>query len=261
MRYHIRRYCHGLGKIRQWLPLVFLPPVVYLLAASAAPDRFSVIQKIAVQKTAPIALSRTPVDIMPMAEMTSRPAELFLDEFAVQDLAKAVQTVPGLKKETASRNLRDAVESSMTLKPADDAAVLLSYYGDDAALGKMLVNFYTQRLVSRSKDGQVRSMRDPNRAGAETSLMPQAQAAPQGEMYVQEHRAFWRPDRLLPSAGILAGALGFWFILAGFVELADPAFKSERQISRYLDLPVIGVMPDLNSIKRRFSTSGSCIRR
>jgi hypothetical protein len=68
-------------------------------------------------------------------------------------------------------------------------------------------------------------------------------------LLVVEQRTFWRSDRLL--LGILAGALMLWFILAGFVELADPSFKSERQISRYLDLPVIGVMPDLNPLVRR----------
>ena len=45
MRYYIRQYCHGMWRIRQLLPLVFLPSIVYLLVASAAPDRFSVIQK------------------------------------------------------------------------------------------------------------------------------------------------------------------------------------------------------------------------
>jgi hypothetical protein len=268
MRYYIRRYCHGSWRIRQWLPLVFLPSVVYLLVVSATPDRFSIIQKVAVQKTAPIALSRTPVDTLPMAEMASRPAELFLDDFAILDLGNATQSVPGLKKEIASRDLRGVIERSMTLKPADDASVLLSYSGRDVELGKILVNFYVQRLISRSKDGLFRSKRNLNRAGAgalETNGGPallqasrpagteseMSPAAPEGEMRIQEHRSFWRADRLFPSVGILAGALLLWFILAGFVELADPAFKSERQISRYLDLPVIGVMPDLDPLIQR----------
>jgi hypothetical protein len=251
MHYYIRRYCHGLWRLRQWLPIVFLPSVVYLLVVSAAPDRFSIIQKVDVQKTAPIALSRTPVDTLPMAEMISRPAELFLDDFAILDLANAVQAVPGLKKETASRNLRGVIEGSMTLKPADDASVLLGYYGSDVDLGKMVVKFYTQRLVSRSKDGLVRSTRNLNRSGAESAMSQPQPAAPDGEMRIQEHRTYWRPDRLLPAAGILAGALVLWLILAGFAELADPSFKSERQISRYLDLPVIGVMPDLDPLVRR----------
>jgi hypothetical protein len=250
MRFYIQRYCRGLWRIRKWLPLVFLPPVVYLLVVSAAPDRFSVTQKISVQGNTPVALSRSPVDTLSMAEMTSRPAELFLDDFAILDLANAAQAVPGLKKETASRNLSGAIESSMTLKPADDDAVLLSYYGRDVELGKMLVNYYTQRLVGRSKDGLIRGMRNLNRSGAQSAMLQPQPAAPDGEMRIQEHRTFWRPDRLFPALGILAGVLMLWLILAGFVELADTSFKSERQISRYLDLPVIGVMPDLEPLVR-----------
>ena len=156
----------------------------------------------------------------------------------------------------------------MSLKAADDAHVLLSYYGRDVEMGKMLVNFYTQRLVSRSKDGLVRSMRNLNRtsgsdragglqyssrqdAPALSHLSHSQPAAPEGEVIIQEHRIFWRSDRLLPAAVILAGSLVLWLILAGFVEWADPSFKSERQISRYLDLPVIGVMPDLEPLVRR----------
>ena len=32
------------------------------------------------------------------------------------------------------------------------------------------------------------------------------------------------------------------------LEWMDPSFKSERQIARYLDVPVLGSMPDLNKI-------------
>jgi len=264
MRYYIRQYCHGLWRIRQWLPLVFLPSVVYLLVVSAAPDRFSVIQKVAVQKTAPISLSRTPLDVMPMSDMISRPAELFLDEFAILDLGNAVQVVPGMRKENASRNLRGVIESSMSLKPADDSSVLLNYYGRDVELGKIMVNFYTQRLVNRSRDGLVRNMRNLNRAGAsetngaarpagaESATMSQSQpAAPEGDVSIQEYRTFWRSDRLFPSVGMLGGTLMLWLIMAGFVGWVYPTFKSEGQISRYLDLPVIGTIPDLVPLIQR----------
>ena len=157
----------------------------------------------------------------------------------------------------------------MTLNPADDGSVLLSYYGHDIDLGKILVDFYTQRLIARSKDGLVRSMRNPARAGvSETSGGPpqlhaarpagtdsamssSRPAATEGAMRIHEHRTFWRPDRLLPALEILAGALVIWLILAGFVELADPSLKTERQVSRYLDLPVIGAMPDLDQLYQR----------
>ncbi len=61
-------------------------------------------------------------------------------------------------------NCVGVIESSMTLKTVDDAHVLLSYYGHNPELGKMLVNYYTQRLISRTKDGLARNIRNLNRA-------------------------------------------------------------------------------------------------
>jgi hypothetical protein len=276
MHYYIQRYRHGLWKLRRWLPLVFLPPVIYLLVAAVAPDRFSVSQTIVVKKTAPIALSRTPVDIMTMEELAANPAGLFLDDVAVMDVTKSVgQSVHGLKEDAASLNLRDVIANSMSLKTADGEHVLLSYYGRDVEMGKLLVNYYIQRLVNRSKEGLVRSARNLNRtsggseskgppgfqptpnddaAGAEPTLHHLQPAAPEGNLIIEEHRVFWRSDRLLPAAGILAGSLVFMLILAVFVEWTDPSFKTERQISRYLDLRVIGVMPNLEPLVRRMKS-------
>jgi hypothetical protein len=90
MRYYLKRYRNGMQRIKQWLPLVLLPSVIYILLAAALPDRFFVTQKMAVQKTAPIALSRTPVDCLPMTELLSRPAELFLDDISMMDLTKQI---------------------------------------------------------------------------------------------------------------------------------------------------------------------------
>ncbi|MBI5589809.1 MAG: hypothetical protein HY881_04950 [Deltaproteobacteria bacterium] len=277
MIYYIRRYRLGLRKIRVWLPFVFLPLAIYLLVAAAVPDRFYVTQMLAVQKTAPIALSKTPVDIILMGEMASNPAWLFLDDFAITDLIKYVEmTLHGRKEDATSRNLRGVIENSMSLKTADEAHVLLSYYGHDADMGKMLVNYYTQRLVSRSKDGLIRSTKKLDRANTsenngppriqpvrkdapdtESTLFPSQSAVPEGDIIVQGHRIFWRSSRLLPAAMILAGSLVLMFILAGFVEWIDPSFKSERQTSRYLDLRIIGVMPNLEPLVLRMKPKGT----
>jgi capsular polysaccharide biosynthesis protein len=50
---------------------------------------------------------------------------------------------------------------------------------------------------------------------------------------------------------ILGGAMLVMFMLAGVAEWTDLSFKSERQVSRYLNIPVIGVIPDLDPLFRR----------
>jgi capsular polysaccharide biosynthesis protein len=47
-------------------------------------------------------------------------------------------------------------------------------------------------------------------------------------------------------------------IIIGLMEWADPAFKSERQVARYLDLSIIGSLPDLQKISRALA-EGSAI--
>jgi hypothetical protein len=265
MRYYFKRYRNGMQRIKQWLPLVLLPLAVYLLAAGASPDRFSVTQKIAVQKTAPIALSRTPVDCLPMAELLSRPAELFLDDFAMMELTKQILkgAVTGPKEATDLRDLKGMIESSLMLKPDSDDAVHVGYYGPDMSQGRFFVTYYAQRLVNRSKEGIVRTMRNQNRnmetggasqpqnaAGTEmpATLQP---AALGGEMQVLEHRSMWRMDRLFPAMVILLVSLMIWCIAAGIAEWMDPSFSTERQVSRYLNIPVVGVVPNMSPLIQR----------
>jgi len=61
----------------------------------------------------------------------------------------------------------------------------------------------------------------------------------------------WSSERL-PRA-LLIGVLSLLavLLLIGVLELSDPAFKSERQVARYLDLPVLGSMPDADRLTHR----------
>jgi capsular polysaccharide biosynthesis protein len=37
-------------------------------------------------------------------------------------------------------------------------------------------------------------------------------------------------------------------LIISLLELTDPAFKSERQMARYLEMPVLGTMPDVQRL-------------
>jgi hypothetical protein len=264
MQYYFKRYRNGMHRIRQWLPLILLPVFFYLLTEAALPDRFSVSQKIEVQKTSPIALSRTPVDCLPMAELLARPAELFLDDFALMDLTKQIQkgAVPAAKDTSDLRDLKVLIEGSMVVKTDSNEIVQVGYYGSDVNEGRFLVNYYSQRLVSRSKEGIVRTIRNQNRAmesGGTPPMQPQnvegnKPAALVGELQTQEHRALWRSERMIPSVEILLVSLLIWCIAAGIAEWMDPSFSTERQISRYLNIPVVGVVPNMGPLIHRLES-------
>lgn len=263
MQYYFKRYRNGMHRIRQWLPLVLLPVLFYLLTEAALPDRFSVHQKIEIQKTSPIALSRTPVDCLPMAEVISHPAELFLDDFALMDLTKQIQkgAVPTAKDPSDLRDLKVLIENSMLLKSENNGVVSVGYYGSDVNQGRFFVNYYSQRLVSRSKEGVVRTVRNQNRAmeSGGTPPLPQGTegnkpAALAGDIQTQEHRALWRAERMVPSVEILLISLLIWCIAAGIAEWMDPSFSTERQVSRYLNIPVVGVIPNMASLVQRLES-------
>jgi hypothetical protein len=264
MQYYFKRYRNGMHRIKQWLPLVLLPVFFYLLTEAALPDRFSVHQQVAVQKTSPIALSRTPVDCLPMAELLSRPAELFLDDFALMDMTKQIQkgAVPAANDASDLRDLKVLIEGSMMLKSNSNEIVQVGYYGSDVNQGRFFVNYYSQRLMSRSKEGVVRTIRNQNRA-LESGSTPQTQpqnaegnkpATLVGELQIQEHRALWRSERIMPSGVILLVSLLIWCIAAGIAEWLDPSFSTERQVSRYLNIPVVGVVPNMGPLIHRLES-------
>ncbi len=259
MRYYAVRYLHGLKKILKWFPVIFLPVLVYLLMAAARPDRFLVSQNISAQGTIPISLSNTPVDCMTLSKLLKQPRELFLDDFSLSELFKQIPKGDSFFGEISGiEELKNLIEAGMKLKMTGSDQVLIEYMGPDLVLGKLCVAYFSQRLITRSKDGIMRTQRKnkisgiseepPSRAGF-TPSNPSVSLT--GELKVQEQRSLWRTNRLTPSIEVLLISLLCWCVTGGIVEWLEPSFFSERQVSRYLNIPVIGVIPDLGTLVER----------
>ncbi|PIP46096.1 MAG: hypothetical protein COZ70_13645 [Deltaproteobacteria bacterium CG_4_8_14_3_um_filter_51_11] len=265
MRYYIKRYQNGIRKIRKWLPLALLPCLIYIIAAGLSADRFSIIQAVSVDLNSPVALSRTPVDVVPMSEIAAGREALFLDDFAVIDLSRRLQKETALKEViTTGRELRKIIEDAMTLKAPDSSHLEIGYYGADPEVGRLLVEYFSKKLVMRNQEGIARTMRynRPGQAGVsflvqragagvpgpagETSEMRPASAV--GEARTTAYKAFWRTERLRPTLLILAFSVFVMAIITGVVEWSDPSLKSVRQAARYLNIPVLGSIPDLHKL-------------
>lgn len=265
MWYFIRRYRHGMWTIRRWLPLILIPAIVYVVYTASTPDRFSVSQVISVQFTSPVSLSRTPVDILLMKDITSDPVKLFLDDFALIDLSKQLAKSPHLRKTNlAIGDIQALLETCMTIEPIHEGKVQLVYYGSDLELGKTLVQFYTQRLILRSQEGIARSMRKARMNGSFATLQSASisQAEPSdvfqtartdGELQVKQYKALWRSDRLPMFINLVILSFLVWAVCAGLVAWMDPAFHSERQIARYMDMPILGCIPNLDNLMGRMT--------
>jgi hypothetical protein len=82
---------------------------------------------------------------------------------------------------------------------------------------------------------------------------PVGTVALRGDLIVEAHRALWRSDRAAPVAQALIISLIAVIVFLGVLEWSDPAFKSERQIARYLGVPILGSLPDLTLISDALS--------
>jgi hypothetical protein len=124
-----------------------------------------------------------------------------------------------------------------------NAGLRLSYTGEDSTLGRTLVAFYTGRLVKRLKEGRART--PPGAASPPLTFQPA------GDIVVVAERSLWRPERMRPASIVLCLSTLAVLLLIAMFELLDPSFKSERQMARYLGLPVLGALPDGAPLLRR----------
>jgi hypothetical protein len=256
VRYYVRRYLHGLKARSPWLLLILLPPLTYLIFAALRADRFVVKQDVGISRDAPIALSTSPVDFAKMSDFLAQPAEFFSDRFAVRELYG--QLYPGTILDQTSPQfgpLLSAVERHMLMISPSDKLVRIMYRGADPALGAKLVEFYAKRLIKKSEDGLKRSKaqlaKGPPALGQEASVTAQLRGGPGKEA----QRALWRRGRLPTLLKLTIVSVLVVLVLIGALEWADASFKSVRQVARYLNVPVLGALPDLNRVSKTLSAS------
>ncbi len=254
VRYYVRRYLHGLRVRSLWLLLILLPPLAYLALTALRPDRFTVRQDIAISRDAPIALSTSPVDFAKMSDFLAQPAEFFSDRFAVRELYG--QLYPGTTLDLASAHfapLINAVEKRMLLTSPSDKLVRVVYAGGDPTMGAKLVEFYAKRLIKKSEDGARRSKAQVAKGQPQQSPAPIAEAQLKGGVQTEAHRALWRRARLPAVIKLAVASAILILLLIGALEWADTSFKSVRQVARYLDVPVLGAVPNLAKVSKTLS--------
>jgi len=240
MHFNAKRYLYGLSKRRIWLLLILLPPLIYLLISAVHSDRFSVKQKISITKDSPVALASNAMSVKPMGEIVSRPDVFFQNTFAVRQLYTNLYAGSAVyRADRQFRMLLDTIRTSISLTMPAEGIAQITYYGKDEKIGRSLVGYYSLRLIRKTEEGLALSkIRGPK------SQVPVLM----GGMEIDEHRAFWRPERSLSFVMICIFSLITVLAFLGFLEWTDPSFKSERQVARYVGLPIIGSLPNLNRI-------------
>ena len=117
------------------------------------------------------------------------------------------------------------IKNTMSIKMPSEDMVIITFYGENKAIGQTLVRYYSDRLIQKGKEGLLRS----KHKGSGFKL-----PALMGNMEINEHRTLWRPERFVPLVLItFISLIGVLMVLA-VLEWSDPSFKSERQVAQYL---------------------------
>ena len=267
MSFFIRRYLYGVTRRSGWLLLAFAPLLLYILGNSMIPDRFLVQQGLPIVRTSPVSVTSSPVDVISVNDLIMHPEEFFQDTYALIECGKNLDiNLEVVDESHASKILRSALAKDVSIK-ADGENVLIGYLGPERKLGEKIVQFYSQRLVDRVDQGSARTQVADNR-GASVVMSPAAQksdaaqsiasAAPEVKTLAATIKispsvlpltALWRPERGFAATMIFCISLVLVLVLLGALEWIDPAFKSERQVARYLGVRIAGGIPDLNRLR------------
>jgi len=255
MSFFLKRLLHRMSDLRMWALLVLAPAIIYIAYKAVSHDFFYIYQDLSIASGAPVALTTSPTDFEPVSRFVKNQDDFFLDTYTLKALVN--QLNPGLlldqKNIQAVPSIQN-IKECMSLQCPANNTTRVSFMGKDKELGQMLVDFYAKRLVKKAEEGVKRSD-----AAAPATMKKQAQSdiSAIGNIVIHEQNAFWRQDRLVPVILlIVAGCIVFLGLIA-LMELFDSSFKSERQVAAYLQLPLLGTMPNLHKISQYISGKSS----
>lgn len=252
MGFYLKRFWRAFRIHKKWMLLVLPALGLYLVYAALTDVDFLVYEEFSPYSSdMPVAAGDSPVAVLRLGDLVADPQNLFLDGFALARLQKDPGLLAAYGGQPDEATLRRILPSYLRLAPSSDPAELrLSYEGPDGALGRALVDFYSERLIKRVDEGMVRAQRTGDSTAA-------VRLQPLGDLVVVVKRTPWSPERLVPAIGVLILAFVGVIVLIAFFELSDPSFKSERQMARYLGVPVLGAIPDAEPLAKRLASVGA----
>jgi|GEM_PF-1786201 len=247
MLFNLRRYFYALTQYWHWLIIALIPLAAYLLITGVRADRFTLSRTFNINPDYPVAVTTSPVDTISLKSLATAPAHFFTDRLALSSWKRFAETSPGLAKYNfkEKQTMLEAIKSlTLVLNQKNDLTI--SYHGPDANLGIQLVNYYTERLLSRLRAGYHRQI--AGLSDKKAFSPPQILQLDKTRFSKSEHNSWWRGERVGAATLAAVFPLIISLFIIGFKEFTDPSFKSGRQAARYLNLPILGFFPSLEPI-------------
>jgi hypothetical protein len=242
MGFYIKRYLAAFQERKHWMLIALVPVMLYLIVAALRVDSFSITLDFTHSGDVHVAATNPSVDTLTLERLLTDPDQLFLDRFALNQLQQRLELQQDVFALSAPHGLKRLVHNAMSLSSQPDSRLRLAYEGSSARLGEIMVEFYGERLVQRIEDGAAR------RQASETTAPYSFET--NGTLTTVGVASPWNAERLPRAILVFLLSLLAVLLLIGLLELSDPSLKSERQIARYLDLPVLGSMPDATQLAR-----------
>lgn len=259
MFFHLRLFLHAIDKNKKYLFFTLLPPVAYLVIQAYIPHKYTLVQDLVTEEQTAFVLGTNPLDIVPLQEITENPDVLFTDNLALMDLRnylliqEAVHRPEWQSWLPSQFNLfvQRSLHQNVSLKADAPNQISLVYTGSDRKLGQAIIKFYAQRLIHGAKRARERSLVDVavSRPQADVEQGSFPGIALDGSLQISATRLLYHPDRLGPSLWILFVSIIIFLALVWLLEYARPKLYTSRQAARYLNVRVIGQLPDLNKLK------------
>lgn len=212
---------------KKTLILVFVPGLLYLAFSAIVPEQYRVSHEF---KAGPqTALRHAAVSgAGTLGDLLARPDTLFENPAVLGDLSKRLwRVMPFDRGADLNSSVHAYVQDHMRLESVGPSSVAVVYAGRELPVGRMLANFYAQQLIQQL-----------DAPGLRLSILPD----------VELSRALWRCERLVPAVWITVFSLFVLLLIVILIEWMDPSLKTVRQASRYLEVPVLGFIPDLQRL-------------
>jgi len=215
MLYFLRRSLYALRKRRHWLLLALFPPLVYAAVSMLGADSYVVY-----------------TDLTVVSERQLNPA-------AVHNLI----SVSTFNQDGSGKFniLWPSPERRVYFQLPAPNTVRITYEGRDPVNGADIVNLYADRLGRNVLAGE-QYVNGPSQLAT-------------GGVVTEGVSALWRPERTVPF--LQYAGISLLIVIAGliFFEFMDPTFRSERNAARYLDIPMLGSLPDAEKILKAMQPS------
>jgi hypothetical protein len=246
MSFFIKHYFSRISDHSFWLLLILIGPVAYIVMSTLI-DRFSASQDITMSEDSFVVVpSSSPgkPKMEQLREIIAKPDSFFQDRSALFELySELYPGVPAEQRKRKSLSIEETIKECIYLTMPSENIVRVNYQGKDRRIGEILVKYYSLRLANKAREGRKNVSNRPELSSKWTGNINLS-----GGMKVTTHHTIWRANRLAPLLWILLISTLVILLLYLIFEVVDPSFNSEREVARYLGLPILGSLPKLDDI-------------